>query len=81
MRHYSKEELDLYRHGEMSVLGRIGCSSHLKECSACAALMEELQKEDALVAELQESIRLFGEVAEAPKRPAQEKQDIGHRLP
>lgn len=32
MKHYTKEELELYRHGQMSVLGRIACSSHLKEC-------------------------------------------------
>ncbi|MGI6355779.1 MAG: hypothetical protein ACOX6W_11900 [Lentisphaeria bacterium] len=27
MKHYTKEELELYRHGQMSVLGKINCAS------------------------------------------------------
>jgi len=69
MRHYTKEELELYRHGEMSVLGRIGCSAHLRECAACARLLDELQKEDDFVDELRESVRLFDEATAAEPPP------------
>ena len=41
---YSKEELDMFRHGEMSVLSRICCKAHLKECEACQHRLAELWK-------------------------------------
>ncbi len=59
MAHYTKEELELYRHHEMSVLGRIACASHLKECSECAKLLEELKSEDDFVKELRCSVEIF----------------------
>ena len=61
MKHYTKEELDMYRHGQMSVLGRIGCSSHLQNCIECAKLMEELQEDDKLIADLRSSIQQYRE--------------------
>ena len=63
MKHYTKEELESYRHHEMSVLGRLACSSHLKECSECAKLLKELETDDAFVSELRDSIRIFEEAA------------------
>lgn len=63
MKHYTKEELELYRNREMSVLGRICCSSHLAECTECAKLLAELKTEDAFVAELRESVKCFDEVS------------------
>ena len=68
MKHYTKEELELYRHHEMSVLRRVACSAHLKECTACANLLKELDTDDEFVMELRDSIRIFDEVA---------KRDIG----
>ena len=32
MKHYTKEDLELYRHHQLSILGRIACAAHLKEC-------------------------------------------------
>ena len=63
MKHYTKEELESYRHHEMSVLGRLACSSHLKECEACTKLLKELETDDAFVSELRDSIRIFEEAA------------------
>ena len=62
MKHYTKEELELYRHGQMSVLGRIACSSHLKEC----------EYDDAFVRELRDSIKTYKEAADGRKPLKQE---------
>lgn len=64
MKHYTKEELDLFRNGKMSLLGRISCSGHLKNCPECAKLLEELSEDDKFVAELRSSIQLFQELSE-----------------
>ena len=61
MKHYTKEELELYRHHEMSMLRRVACSAHLKECEACANLLKDLETDDAFVTELRDSIRIFDE--------------------
>lgn len=59
MKHYSKEELEFFRNGHMSVLSRIGCSAHLKSCPECAALLDELKNEDRFLAELRSSVQLY----------------------
>lgn len=61
MKHYTKEELERYRHHEMSVLGRINCSSHLKECDDCAKLLLEIEQDDSFVDELRDSLRVYAE--------------------
>ena len=33
MKHYTEEELEMYRNAQMSVLGRIACASHLQNCT------------------------------------------------
>ena len=63
MAHYTKEELELYRHNEMSVLGRIGCSSHLKNCPECEKLLRELEEEDRFVDDLRNSVRIYKDLA------------------
>ncbi len=69
MKHYTKEELELYRHGQMSVLGRINCSSHLQECEECKKLLKELEAEDEFVKELRSSIQIFDAISkESPKK-------------
>ena len=55
------------QHG-MSVLGRLACSAHLKECAACADLLKELEADDAFVSELRDSIRIYEEAAKENKR-------------
>ncbi|MCR4575015.1 MAG: hypothetical protein K5787_14745 [Lentisphaeria bacterium] len=67
MKHYTKEELESYRQHGMSVLGRLACSAHLKECAACAGLLKELEADDAFVMELRDSIRIFDEAAKCDK--------------
>ena len=64
MKHYTKEELELFRNGKMSLLSRICCSGHLKNCPACAGLMEELAEDDKFVADLRFSVQTFQELSE-----------------
>ena len=68
MKHYTKEELDLYRHGKMSVLGKITCAAHLKNCPECATLLQELEEDDKLIAHLRTSIQIYNDLSES--RPA-----------
>lgn len=57
--HYSKEDLELYRNHQMSVLGQIACASHLKGCPTCAKLLEELKADDLLLHELRASVKIY----------------------
>ena len=59
MKHYTREELELYRNGQMSVLGRIACTSHLRECPECMKIMEELKEDDVLIANLRSSVQQY----------------------
>ena len=65
-KHYTKEKLDLYRHGELSILGRMQCAAHLKECELCRQRLAELHDDDALVGELRESLRIQRELSAPP---------------
>ena len=71
MTHYTKEDLELYRHHEMSVLGRIACSAHLKECSECKRLLDELKKDDEFISELRGSIAIFSELSKTESHKTQ----------
>ena len=64
MKHYTKEELDLYRNGKMSVLGKISCTAHLKSCKECADLLQELEEDDKLIAHLRTSIQIYSDLSE-----------------
>ncbi len=69
--HYTKEELDQYRNGGMSILRKIGCSTHLKNCPACAKLLEELNADDQLLRDLRGSVELYQQLARKTNtRPA-----------
>ena len=63
MKHYTKEELELYRNGKMSILGRITCSVHLKKCKKCSQLLVELSEDDILVDQLRSSIQLWNKLS------------------
>lgn len=63
MKHYAKNELDLYRHGKMSLLARLACAAHLRECPACARILDELKSDDELIRELRGSVELFTELS------------------
>lgn len=52
MKHYTIEEIDRYVHGEMGVLSRIKCASHLKSCEECRNLVENVEKNDAFISKL-----------------------------
>ena len=70
MAHYSREELELYRSKQMSVLKRIACASHLKECAGCARLLRELEEDDQLIAEIRSSVELYRDLSgPAPAAP------------
>ena len=62
MKHYSKEELELYRNHQMSVLKRIVCAGHLNECRICSRRLKELEADDLFLNELRSSIRIFQDV-------------------
>lgn len=64
MKHYTREELELYRNGQMSVLGRIACTSHLRECGECMKIMEELKEDDKLIANLRSSVQIYQELSQ-----------------
>ena len=61
MKHYSEEELEMYRNGQMSVLNRITCASHLQDCAECKKILEELKEDDQFIAELRSSIQQYRE--------------------
>ena len=67
MEHYTKEELDQYRNGGMSVLRKIHCTAHLKTCKECADLLKELESDDQLLRDLRGSVELFQQLAAEPK--------------
>ena len=67
MEHYTKEELDLFRNDRMSVLGKIRCAAHVKNCPECAKLLEELNEDDQLLRDLRGSVELYQQLA--PKTP------------
>ena len=67
MSHYTKEELELFRHDRMSVLGRISCAAHLKKCPECAKLLEELNEEDRFVSDLRDSVQLYKDLSVPPE--------------
>ena len=63
MEHYTKEELDLFRNDRMSVLGKIRCSAHVKNCPECAKLLEELNSDDQLLRDLRGSVEIYQQLA------------------
>lgn len=67
MEHYTKEELDQYRNGGISVLRKISCAAHLKKCRACAKLLKELEADDQLLRDLRGSVELYQQLASEPK--------------
>lgn len=73
MTHYTKEDLELFRNGQMSVLGKIGCAAHLKNCKECAELLKELESEDRLIHDLRNSLQIYKDITEK-SQPCQRPQ-------
>ncbi len=68
--HYSTEELELYRHGKLSVLGAIRCRAHLKNCPECRRALAQLDDDDALISELRQSVEFHREFSAPPPAPS-----------
>lgn len=66
MKHYTKEELDSYRRGTMSTLGKINCSIHLRDCPQCSEILAELDEDDKLIQDIRSSIQIFQDLSAGP---------------
>ena len=64
MRHYSKEELELFRNRELSLWNQMVCRAHLKKCAGCRTLLQSLEKNNSLLSSLKESVRFLNELAD-----------------
>ena len=73
MEHYTKAELDQYRSGGMSILRKIQCSAHLKDCPECAELLRELDADDQLLRDLRGSVEVYRQLASKQKIDAEPK--------
>ena len=60
--HYTKEDLELFRNHQMSILGRLTCQAHLKDCPECAALLEELSEDDDFIRQLRASAQIYEDI-------------------
>ena len=57
--HYTKEDLELFRNHQMSILGRLTCQAHLKECPECTKLLKELSEDDDFIRQLRASAQIY----------------------
>ena len=57
--HYTKEDLELFRNHQMSILGRLTCQAHLKECPDCARLLKELSEDDDFIRQIRASAQIY----------------------
>ena len=71
-KHYTKEDLELFRNHQMSVLGRLTCQAHLKECPECAALLKELSEDEDFIRQLRASARIYEAIlnSDPPEKPS-----------
>lgn len=60
--HYTKEDLELFRNHQMSILGRLTCQAHLKECPECTKLLKELSEDDDFIRQLRASAQIYEEI-------------------
>ena len=60
--HYTQAELELYRNHQMSILGRLTCQAHLKECPECARLLKELSEDDDFIRQLRASAQIYEDI-------------------
>jgi predicted anti-sigma-YlaC factor YlaD len=49
MKHYTLEELDQNRHGNMGPLATLRCRIHLRRCEACRKLLGQLAEDDSFL--------------------------------
>ena len=65
MTHYKLEELDCYKHGEMSIYNRIKCAKHLKNCQDCQKKLLKLNNNDKLIIDVKRNLNKFKELTVA----------------
>lgn len=70
MRHYTTEELDRYRNGDMNMLSRISCAGHLKQCEVCRNFLDALKQDDLLLDAVRKNLVRF---SAASKEQSQRK--------
>ena len=63
MCHYKKEDLELFRNGQMSLIGRIIFKNHLRDCPECTRSLEELKDDDEMIAQIRGSIQIFKDLS------------------
>lgn len=68
MSHYTKEELELYRHHQMSRLAQTRCKKHLADCIECTKLLKELEQDDKLIADLKFSVQTYQNFADITQK-------------
>ncbi len=59
MKHYTREELDQYRHKDMSFILRLICRAHLSICSQCRQKLSKLHDDDTLLRRLKDSLNML----------------------
>jgi len=57
MKHYAIEELDRFHHGDMGILARIKCLSHIKTCQECQKVLEQLKTDDNLLQKIRNAVK------------------------
>ena len=59
-----EEDIILYRYNRLPFRKKILYSQHIKKCKRCAAVLENIYKDDKLIAEMQNSINVFQNLQE-----------------
>lgn len=69
--HYSKNTWERYHKNLQPVLLKIQCSSHLRSCPECAAILREIENEDRFIQQLRDSVQSYQSAADGtfPKHP------------
>ena len=81
MKHYTIEEIDRYVHGEMGVLSKIKCASHLKSCEECRNLLNNVENNDAFINKLKNALEQMddGNESNAGKTYNRIKRSLQHK--
>jgi hypothetical protein len=59
-----EEDIILYRYNRLPFWKKILYRQHIKKCKRCAAVLENIYKDDELIAEMQNSINVFQNLQE-----------------
>lgn len=59
MKHYTQEQLDQYKHGDMNIANRLVCKLHLQFCLKCRNQYNDLSQDDTFIANLKKAVSTF----------------------